>query len=98
MPGPSNHKKAKPLNNKYILHSVELESACAAKYLRVAIVDDLSWTKHINITTKMANQTLGFIKRNVRVHNKDLKSVAYKTLVKPELECASTVFTPRERK
>ena len=54
--------------------------------------DDLSWPPHIDNTTKKANQTLGFLKRNQRVHNKDLKSVAYKTLVRPQLEYASTVW------
>ena len=87
-------KKAKPFNIKYILHIVELKSVSAAKYLGVTIADDLSWTKHIDITTKKANQTLGFLKRNIRVHNKDLTSVAYKTLVKPQLEYASTVWYP----
>ena len=87
-------KKAKPLNTKYILHNVELESVPAAKYLRVTIADDLSWSKHIDITTKKANQTLGFLKRNIQVHNKDLKSVAYKTLVRPQLEYASIVWYP----
>ena len=75
-------------------HNVELESVPAAKYLGVTIVDDLSWSKHIDITTKMANQTLGFLKRNIQVHNKDLKSVAYKTLVRLQLEYASTVWYP----
>ena len=68
------YKTAKPLNTMYILHNVELESVSAAKYLGVTKADDLSWTKHIEITTKKANQTLGFFKRNIRVHNKDLKS------------------------
>ena len=94
MSDPSNHKKAKPLNTKYILHNVELENVPAAKYLGVTIADDLSWSKHIDITTKKANQTFGFLKRNIRVHNKDLKSVAYKTLVRPQLEYASTVWYP----
>ena len=31
-----------PLNTKYILHNIELESASAAKYLCVNIADDLS--------------------------------------------------------
>ena len=70
------------------------ESVPAAKYLGVTIADDLSWSKHIDITTKKANQTLGFLKRNIRVHNKDLKSVAYKTLVRPQLVYASTVWYP----
>ena len=87
-------KKAKPLNTKYILHNVELESVPAAKYLGVTIADDLSWSKHIDITTKKANQTLGFLKRNIWVHNKDLKSVACKTLVRPQLEYVLTVWYP----
>ena len=95
MLGPPNHKKAKPLNTKYILHNVELESVSAAKYLGVTIVDDLSLTKHIDITTKMANQTFGFLKINTWVHNKDLKSVAYKTLVRPQLEYTSIVWYPQ---
>ena len=76
-------KKAKPLNTKYILHNVELESVPAAKYLGVTIADDLSWPNILTSPQKKANQTLGFLKRNIRVHNKDLKSVAYKTLIRP---------------
>ena len=52
MSGPSNRKKAKPLNTKYTLHNVELESVPAAKYLGVTIADDLSWPQHIDSTTK----------------------------------------------
>ena len=85
-------KRAKPLNTKYILHNVEIESVSAAKYLGVTIEDDLSLTKHIDITTRKANQTFGFLKRNIWVHNKALKSVAYKTLVRPQLEYTSTVW------
>ena len=62
--------------------------------LGVTISDDLSWGPHINSITKKANQTLGFLIRNIMVHNKDLKSVAYKTLVRPQLEYASTVWSP----
>ena len=87
-------RKVNPLNTKYILHNVEQESASTAKYLGVTIADDLSWTPDIDNTTKKANQTLGFLKRNIRGHNKDLKSVAYKSLVKKQLEYASTVWYP----
>ena len=88
-------RKVKPLITKYILHNVELESASAAKYLGVTIAFDLSWFPHIDNTTKNANQTLGFLKRNIRVHNKDLNLVAYKTLVRPQLEYASTSLYPQ---
>ena len=85
-------RKVEPLNTKYTLHDVELESVSATKYLGVTIADDLSWSPHIDIISRKANQTLGFLKRNIWVHNKDLKSIAYKTLVRPQLEFASTVW------
>ena len=43
-----------------------LESVSSAKYLGVTISEDLKWTNHINNITKKANQTLGFLKRNIR--------------------------------
>ena len=79
---------------KYFLHDTMLDSVSSAKYLGVTISDDLSWSTHIDNITKSANQTLGFLKRNIRIHNKDLKSVAYKTLVMPQVEYASTVWSP----
>ena len=66
--------------------------------LGVSIAGDLSWSPHIDNTKKKASQTLEFLKRNIRVHNKDLKSVAYKTRVRPQLEYASTVWYPHHDK
>ena len=83
-----------PIGTKYFLHDTVLDSVSSAKYLGVTISDDLSWSTHIDNITKSANQTLGFLKRHIRVHNKDLKSEAYKTLVRPQLEYASTVCPP----
>ena len=83
-----------PIETKYFLHDTMLDSVSSAKHLGVTISDDLSWSTHIDNITKSANQTLGFLKRNIRVHNKDLKSAAYKTLVRPQLEYASTVWSP----
>ena len=83
-----------PFHTKYHLHDCVLESFPSAKYLGVTISEDLKWTDHINDIAKKANQTLGFLKHNIRVHNRDLKSTAYKTLVHPRLEYASTVWSP----
>ena len=68
--------------------------SAVAKHLGVTISDDVSWSTHIAYIAKSANQTLGFLKRLSRVHNKDLKSVAYTTLVRPQLEYALTVWSP----
>ena len=83
-----------PIPSKYFLHNTELESATAAKYLGVTISDDLSWGTHVNNISKKANQTLGFLKWNIKVHKQDLKSTADKTRVRPQLEYASTVWSP----
>ena len=86
------------IQTRYILHGTVLESVPSAKYLGVTISDNLSWTPppppHTDSVSKKANQTLGFSKRNIKVHNKDLKSTAYMTLVRPQLEYASTVWSP----
>ena len=63
--------------SKYFLHNTELESVSAGKYLGVTIFGDLRWGKHRDEITKKANQTLGFLKLNIKVHIQDLKSAAY---------------------
>ena len=87
-------RRKTPFQTKYNLHGCVLESVPAAKYLGVTISEDLKWTDHINDISKKATQTLGFLKRYIRVHNRDLKSTAFKTFVRPQLEYASTVWSP----
>ena len=82
-----------PIPSKYSLHNKELERVTAAKYLRVTISDNLNWGTHLDNITKKANQTLGFLKRNIKVHNQNLKSTAYKTLIQPQLEYAPTAWS-----
>ena len=87
-------KRKSAIPTQYILHNTILETVTSAKYLGVTISNDLKWNAHIdNITTK-ANQTLGFLRRNIKVHSENLKETAYKTLVRPQLEYGSTVWSP----
>ena len=72
----------------------ELESVDAAKYLGVTIGKDLSWNTQINNITSTANKTLGFIKRNFVTKNKDIKTMANNSLVRPQVEYASAVWSP----
>ena len=87
-------KARTPIDTTYNLHNIKLGSTTSAKYLGVDISNDLSWTTHINRITKTANQTLGFLRRNIKVHSEKLKSTAYTTLVRPQLEYCSTVWSP----
>ena len=83
-----------PIPTQYTLHSCVLEYVSSAKYLGVDISSDLSWDTHINRISNKANNTLGFLRRNIRIHSKSLKFSAYKVLVRPELEYCFTVWCP----
>ena len=83
-----------PVKSRYFMHNQELESVDAAKYLGVTISKGLSWNTHINNITSTANKTLGFVKRNVVTKNKDIKTMAYNSLVRPKVEYASAVWSP----
>ena len=49
---------------------------------------------HINQITSNANRSLGFVKRKIRITNQSVKALDYKTLVRPQVEYASTVWSP----
>ncbi len=89
--------KRKMVRNKYFLHGHELESVSSAKYLGVDLTSDLSWNNNISRITATANRTLGFIKRNITTSNTNIKTVAYQTLVRPQLENSSTVWHPHTK-
>ena len=55
-----------PVKFKYCLHGHVLESVDKAKYLGVAISEDLKWESHINNICGKANKTLGFLRRNLK--------------------------------
>jgi len=56
------------------------------------ITSDLKWTQHINSICGKANSTIGFLKRNINISNKTIKEKAYKSLVRPSLEYACSVW------
>lgn len=87
-------KRKHPIPTQYYLHGVHLESVSSAKYLGVDISNNLTWDEHINRSTKKANQTLGFLRRNIKVRSEPIKSIAYQTLVRPQLEYASEIWSP----
>ena len=54
----------------------------------------LSRNTHISSITTCANRTLGFVKRNVVTKNEEIKTMAYNSLVRPQLEYATAVRSP----
>ena len=86
---PSRHIKF-----NYTLHQQKLEQVQSAKYLGLTITDDLDWGQHISEITCKATKTLGFLRRNLALAPRYTKEVAYKTLVRPQLEYAAPIWHP----
>ena len=83
-----------PLQTQYVLHGQVLEAVDHAKNLGLDIGHDLNWNQHIqNVTTK-ANRTLGFIRKNIQTKHKGIRQAAFNTIVRPQVEYASPVWSP----
>ena len=76
------------------MHNQKLECVNTAKYLGVNVSKDLGWNTHINKIEASANRTLGFVKRNVQTKHKDIRTLAYNSLVRPQVEYESAVWSP----
>ena len=60
----------------------------------VTIQSDLKWDSHINNFTTKGNKTLGFLRRNINISSTKVKEQTYKSLVRPSLEYACSVWDP----
>ena len=87
--------KKKPIIFKYTLHGHTLYSVPQIKYLEVNISQDLKWNSHINSVSSKENETLGFLKRNLKINSQTIKEKAYKSIVRPKLEYCNTVWYPK---
>ena len=87
-------RKKQPTLFNYTMHDQILNRVKSTKYLGVTITSDLNWNKHINQTAGKANQMLGFVKRNIKTRSHNIKTKAYKTLVRPHLEYCASVWDP----
>ena len=87
-------KSKTPINYNYTLHGQVLQHVYKAKYLGVTIQSDLKWHRHVTNITKKANRTLGFLRRNLNINSTSVQEQAYKSLVRPSLEYACSVWDP----
>ena len=80
---PSNH-----IQFNYTLHQKTLDQVQSAKYLCLTVTYNLDWGQHISDIKCKATKTLGFLLRDLALAPTHTKEVAYKTLVRPQLEYA----------
>ena len=90
------HKK-KPITTTYSMGDTNLESVENHTYLGVELNSKLNWANHIQRVTSKANQILGLLRRNLYSCSLDVKTVAYKTLVRPRLEYCATIWDPYQK-
>ena len=76
------------------LHQQTLENIQSAKYLGITITENIDWGQHISDISSNATKTLGFLRRNLAFTPRSTKEVAYKTLVRPNLEYAAPIWSP----
>jgi hypothetical protein len=89
-------KKKLKTQTSYNLTGQQLEQVTHISDLGNTVSSDLSWFKHIENIAAKANKTLGLIKRISRgITDFATRRLLYCTLVRPKLEYASNVWSPR---
>ena len=88
------YNQQKDLYNCYQIYGQHIKQASSAKYLSITIDQHLTWTDHINETCNKANIAKAFLKRNIYQCPISIKANCYKSLVRPILEYAATVWSP----
>ena len=86
--------KRSPSSLDYFLNNCPISKASFTKYLGVTIKSNLSWNKHISITTYKAHSVRGFLQRNLKQCSKAVKSKAYLAFVRPIVKYASVIWSP----
>lgn len=83
---------------KYCLGGSSLKTVEHHPYLGVELSSSLDCGCHISNIVGKANQSLGFIRRNLSGCPKFVKEKAYATIVRPRLEYASSLWDPHYHK
>jgi hypothetical protein len=76
----------------------KLAESTQEKDLGVIIDNQLKFTDHVNTTVTKANKILGMIRRSYKFLDKDSLLMLFKSLVRPHLEYAHSVWTVTYKK
>ena len=83
----------KPISFDYSIHNTVLENVPHTKYLGVTIQSNLKWDVHCKQVAAKATNTLNVPKWNLK-STKEVREKAYKSLVRPQVEYAASVWSP----
>jgi len=91
-------RSTKPLTKLYDLRNETLKEVSSAKYLGITISQDLEWSRHVDEISRKANNTLAFLRRNLKYCPRQAKQAAYFALVRSTVEYSSAIWDPRLKK
>ena len=83
-----------PITQVYSLGGQVLVEVHQSTYLGLNISSELEWSTHIADSTRKGNDTLGFLRRNLKFCPEKLKETAYLDLVRSVLEYGATIWNP----
>ena len=86
--------KRNPPHHKYQFCGQELTSVDSHPYLGLHLTNSLKWNLHTKNVCSKAQRVQNVIRRNLWGCSKEIKSTAYKSLVRPILEYASSAWDP----
>ena len=86
--------KRNSIFHEYDILGAMLKRVTNHDYHGVTISSDLSWLRHVTKISNKASRTLGLHKRTLSPCSQNVKYIAYKMLVRPQLEYASEVWNP----
>ena len=88
------HARQKKIVFGYELVGVLLKDIDSTSYLGVELSADMKWNSHVKKVTAKGNTMLGILRRNLKNCPKNLKDLAYKSILRPKLEYAGSIWDP----
>ena len=83
-----------PILHTYYIENTPIKEVLFATYLGVTIDSKLTWNDHTQRIVSKANQINAFLYRNLRHCPSGVKCNCYKSMVRPIVEYASSVWDP----
>ena len=80
---------------KYLMNSHVLQEVKQEKDLGIMITSDLKSFCQVTEAYKKANRALGMISRSIQYKSKSILLCLYKTLVRPQLEYCTQIWSPQ---
>ena len=82
------------LDSSLSSNSIVLDEVKSDKYLGVILDNKLPFNQHIDEIVNKTTKLLNLCRRNLHMCDHHTKGIAYKTIVRPHLEYASTAWNP----